>query len=431
MSFKCGLPPLSVCRMLLVQFVGKPIAAAILAAALSNISAAENWARFRGPNGAGQSDDSEIPTMWDDANFLWKQPVAGVGHSSPVIWGEKLFLTSADASTGTQVVSAYDLQTGTPLWQKQFSASTYHINNLNSRASSTPAVDSHHVYVLWLDHTNVKLAALDHDGNEAWQSDIGTFEETHGYGVSPVVVDDLVIVQNDNPAKSSITALDCKTGHVRWSVPRESGTTSFATPCVLDANGKEKLLLTASTAAGLSALSVKTGNVVWHGFQNELSQRCVGSPIVANGIVFVGCGQGGNGKLILAVRPGENDSPPQELYRLQQSAPQVPTPVVAGNLLFLWSDRGIVSCYDLATGKQHWRERVGGDFHASPLCIGNRIFGFSRGGEIVVLAASKEFKVLARNALGEPCIATPAIASHCLFLRTETNLYCIGQKATN
>src|SRR5215211_3146069 len=112
MSFKCGLPPVPICRALLLRWLGQSIAAAFLVAVLSNISAAENWARFRGPNGAGQSDDVEIPTTWEDANFLWKQPLAGVGHSSPVIWGEKLFLTSADDSTGTQVVSAYDLRTG-------------------------------------------------------------------------------------------------------------------------------------------------------------------------------------------------------------------------------------------------------------------------------------------------------------------------------
>ncbi len=116
---------------------------------------------------------------------------------------------------------------------------------------------------------------------------------------------------------------------------------------------------------------------------------------------------------------------------MQESAPQVPTPVVSGDLLFIWSDRGIVSCYDVATGKQYWRERIAGDFHASPLQIGDRVFGFSRSGDVVVLAASKEFKVLARNSLGEPCVATPAIANHRLLLRTEAKLYCVGQKASD
>jgi outer membrane protein assembly factor BamB len=144
-------------------------------------------------------------------------------------------------------------------------------------------------------------------------------------------------------------------------------------------------------------------------------------------MIFVSCGQGGNGKLLIAARPENSPHGPQEAYRLQKSIPNVPTPVVAGDLLFLWHDRGVVSCHDLATGRQHWRERVGGDFHSSPLRIGDRIFCASREGEVVVLAADRTFKLLARNLLDEPVHATPAIAHNRLYVRTTSSLLSIGE----
>jgi outer membrane protein assembly factor BamB len=132
---------------------------------------------------------------------------------------------------------------------------------------------------------------------------------------------------------------------------------------------------------------------------------------------------------MIAVRPGAAGEPPQEVYRLRQGVPNIPTPVVAGDLLFVWHDRGTVSCLDAATGKQHWRERVSGKFHSSPVRIANRIFGTSLDGEVFVLAASKDYQLLARNSLGEPCTATPAVADNRIYFRTESSLICLGQRA--
>jgi outer membrane protein assembly factor BamB len=186
-----------------------------------------------------------------------------------------------------------------------------------------------------------------------------------------------------------------------------------------------------SNTAGLAALDAATGRVLWQGLAEALPERCVSSPIVAGGLVFISSGVGGNGKYLVAARPGSEGSPPTEAYRLQQSIPNVPTPVVAGDILFLWHDRGYVSCYDVSTGERHFLERVGGNFHSSPVRIGDRIFCASREGEMVVLAADREFKVLARNALDEPCHATPAVAHNRLYVRTESTLLCIGEAAAN
>src|SRR4051812_11000211 len=278
---------------------------------------AANWDRFRGPNGAGQSDDAGIPSKWESANFLWKQPLSNIGHSSPVIWGNRLFITSGEPKSGAQIVSAFDARTGAPLWEKRFEAGSYHMNGLNSYASSTPAVDAEHIYLLWLQNGRVIITALTHDGNEAWHRDIGSFEETHGFGKSPIVIDDLVYVANDSQAESAIVALDQKNGHVRWRIPRESGITAFATPCLLDKAAKDKLLLTVSTASGVTAINAKTGKIAWQGLKDDLTQRCVSSPVVAGGMVLVSCGQGGNGKLLIAAHPDGKEV--KEAYRLTQS----------------------------------------------------------------------------------------------------------------
>jgi outer membrane protein assembly factor BamB len=393
---------------------------------------ADNWERFRGPNGAGQSDAASIPSEWTAQNVLWRRPLPGIGHGSPVIWGDRVFVMSGDGATGDQIVNAIDARSGTPLWQRQFDASSYGMHQFNSYASSTPAVDSDHLYVMWLADDGIQLAALTHNGENVWRRNVGPFLEKHGFGKSPIVVDDLVIAVTDSEAESAIVAFDRESGDVRWKLPRESGTAAFATPCLLDPSAAphEKLLLTASTASGLTAIEAATGKIAWQGLRDALPVRCVTSPIVANGLVFISSGQGGNGKYLVAARPGTADSGPSEAYRLQQGIPNVPTPVVAGDLLFLWHDRGVVQCHDVSTGEQHWRERVGGDFHSSPLRIGDRIFCASRGGEMVVLAADKKFKLLARNPLDEPCVATPAVANDRLYVRTESTLLCIGAPAS-
>ena len=393
------------------------------------IGRAENWERFRGPNGGGQSEGASIPSEWRAENFLWKRPLQSVGHSSPVIWEGTLYLTSADPETGAQLGFAFDVATGETRWRKRFDVGMYHINTRNSFASSTPAVDAEHVYLTWLDSGRVLLVALTHDGNEAWRREVGPYEEVHGYGQSPVVYGDLVYVANDSGAERAVVAFDRRTGQERWRAKREAGITSFAAPCMFDKPSQAggKLLITSSTASGLAALDALTGKVAWDAFKDDLTTRCVSSPVVAGDMILVACGEGGNGKVLVAAKAGDGNSAPETAYKLKQSVPQVPTPLVVGDLLFLWHDRGVVSCCELATGKQVWRERVGGDFHSSPIRLGQRILCCSQQGDAIVLAAAREYKLLARNSLKETCVATPAVAGGRLYVRTDATLYCIGK----
>ena len=347
-----------------------------------------------------------------------------------MIWGERVFVTSGDPQSGEQIVLAFDAKSGEQLWGKRFASHTYSMHSDNSYATSTPAADADHLYVLWLDGERVTLAALAHDGIEVWRRQVGSLVEQHGFGTSPIVVGDTVCVANetDSAERSIVTGIDRASGDVRWTVPRGAAKTAFATPCVLESGGR-KLVVTSSMGSGVTAYDPATGEIVWQVLEQDLPDRCVSSPIVAAGLVIVSCGSGNNGLQLIALRPGENGEPPTEAYRLRQGVPNIPTPVVAGDLLFLWHDRGTVSCLDAATGAPHWRKRVSGMFHSSPVRIGNRIFGLSKEGEVIVLAADKEYQLLARNSLGERCQATPAVADGRLYYRTESSLVCLGDEA--
>jgi outer membrane protein assembly factor BamB len=338
-----------------------------------------------------------------------------------------VFVTSGDPKSGEQIVLAFDAKSGGQLWEKRFASHTYSMHSDNSYATSTPAADADQLYVLWLDGDRVTLAALTHDGSEVWRHQVGSLVEQHGFGTSPVVVGDMVCVANETNSadRSIVTGVDRMTGDIRWTVPRSPGKTAFATPCVLESGGR-KLLVMSSMGSGVTAYDPATGEIAWQGLEKDLPDRCVSSPIVAAGLVFVSCGSGNNGLQLIALRPCENGVPPVETYRLKQGVPNIPTPVAAGGLLFLWHDRGTVSCLDAATGEPVWRKRVSGMFHSSPVRIGNRIFGLSKDGDVTVLAADREYKSLAHNSLGEPCQATPAVADGRIYYRTDASLICLG-----
>jgi outer membrane protein assembly factor BamB len=387
---------------------------------------AENWSQFRGDDGTGKSSEKQIRSEWSADRLAWTVELPGVGHSSPVIWGNKLFLTSANDSGTTRYLLCLDAGSGKILWKRQMEFSRSHKHPKNSWASSTPALDGERVYVVFADSARQILAAYDFEGNSVWEQNLGGFQSQHAQGTSPIVFEDMVILANDQDGPSFIAAYDKLTGHIVWNVPRKSApqSTSYATPFIYHPKQGPPQLICSSSQSGVSALDPHTGQTIWT--TKSLPQRTVASPVLAGGLFFQCCGAGGQGMLMVAIDPGgQGDvSKTHVRYTRTRLLPYVPTPIACGKYLFLWSDHGVVCCMDPTTGKDVWTKRVGGDFSASPICAGGELFNVDEAGNVLVVAASKEFKLLGKFALGDPSHSTPAIANGRFYFRTFHHLAC-------
>jgi outer membrane protein assembly factor BamB len=231
-----------------------------------------------------------------------------------------------------------------------------------------------------------------------------------------------------NPAgRSFVVAVDRKSGETRWQTETKTFLAGYSTPCVYQAEGGRPELIFSNTAHGLMALDPATGKVTWE-FGQPFSDRAVISPVVAPGLVIGGHGAGIRGTRCIAVRPGSSGpgTGPTLAYAITKSIPMVPTPLVKDGRLFLWGDDGVVSCLRVATGEEVWRERVEGEFYASPVWVDGFLYNVSKQGEVVVLPAGERFEVVHRIQLGEPSYATPAVAGGVMYLRTSSHLFSLG-----
>ena len=263
-------------------------------------------------------------------------------------------------------------------------------------------------------------------GSRLWRRELGPMAAEHGFGASPIVVGGLLVVPNEQDGPSSIVALDCRTGEVRWTEPRRTEKTAYSTPCLFRPKDGPEQLISTSWAHGVCGLDPKSGKTIWE--LPLFHYRVVGSPTIVGGLVVAQSGQGGTGKQCVAIRPGEPTKAiqPKLVYEVSGPIPYVPTPVAKGDLLFLWCDGGIVSCLDAPTGKLHWRQRVGGSYFSSPVRVGDRLYNVTRDGQVVVLAASATFAKLGQSPLGEPSQSTPAVSDGVLYLRTLRHLMALG-----
>jgi outer membrane protein assembly factor BamB len=367
------------------------------------------------------------PIEWGDDDYKWKVKLPGVGHSSPVLWGDKLFVTSGDEEQGTRYVLCLDAGSGRTLWRKEFPAAHHRKHKLNSFASPTPTVDAERVYVAWGTPEELIVLALDHRGEEKWRVDLGPFKSGHGFGVSLVLHEGLLIVPNEQQGDSSLVALQADSGAIRWRVPRDSKV-AYSTPCVLSREGGDDLIFT-TWEYGISGHDPQTGAMRWQAdvFDKTHIETSIGSPIVDGGLVLGMSGWLGHGEQVIAVRVEEEAGKPvpREVYRLERGAPLCTTPLVVGDLLFMWADEGVVTCADARTGEVHWRRRVGGTYYSSPIAVGDCVYNISVDGEVVILAANSEFREIARNDLGESSHATPAVAGGVMYLRTFAQLFAL------
>jgi outer membrane protein assembly factor BamB len=409
----------------------------LIGSVLAHSSAqAENWPRFRGPNGSGVSDLKGVPAQWTPSDYEWVLPLPGVGHSSPVIWGHRIFVTSGDEE-GRRILFGVDAEQGKEIWRQSISLATNHLHQYNSYASGTPAVDAERVYVAFADADHYVVTAYSHDGEQKWTRDLGPCTTEHGQGASPIVYENLVIVCNDQAGvkdgaapPSAVIALNTETGDVVWQAERPSRDASYATPIIVTPKDGMPQVVCLSGASGLSGLDTMTGKEVWT--TGSVPKRTVSSPVAAGDLVFATCGQGGKGELLLCVdAAGHGDVSQTHIrYTRQREIPYVPTPVIDGDHLLLWNDDGTFFNADVQTGKNLNRQRIGGNFFASPIMIDGRLYNISQDGEVVVVdVTGPEFKLLGRSPLGDQSYSTPAVGDGRVIFRGFHTLASLKAKS--
>ncbi|EDL56354.1 PQQ-like beta-propeller repeat protein [Gimesia maris] len=386
---------------------------------------AENWPRFRGADGSGISEEKGFPLQWTEKDYAWHMELPGIGHSSPSVWGDNLFVTSAIDEGETRYLFCIDPKTGKEKWRQETKLKKSHKHRKGSWASSTPATDGEHVYVEFADEESYLLIAYDFKGNKIWERNLGAFMSQHGHGSSPIIYKDLVIATNDQQGPSFVTAFNKLTGETVWQADREVRRTSYATPIIINHPNTGPQLICVSGATGVSSLDPETGKLNWT--TGEFPQRTVSSPVYGEGLIFATCGGGGRGKLLYGVDPTGSGNIKESHIKYQRSTklPYVPTPVVYEGHLYLWGDAGVVSCVDLATQKNIWTERIEGNFSSSPVCINGVLYCINENGDLAMIEASPQFKSHGKVKLGDPSHATVVVANGQMFLRTFKHLYCL------
>jgi outer membrane protein assembly factor BamB len=386
--------------------------------------------RFRGVDASGGYTAKGLPSEWTEADYQWQVTLPGNGHSSPIAWNNRLYLTSTDGGKPGSLLLCYAADTGKEVWRLEFEASDRQLHKFNTFASSTTAVDEHHVYIAWSDAENFQIAAVDHSGKGVWQRNLGSHHTQHGGGISPVVYEDLVIIPNDCRGPSSIHALNRMTGEIVWKVDRpweEKGKTSYSTPLLYQAAWGEPLMIFNSTSSGMTAVNPSTGETVWQ-LKDLFPKRTIMSPIQVGELIYSSCGDGNSGFFLVAIRPPvERGEEATIAYQIRKSAPYVPTPVAKDDRLFLLSDGGIATCIEASTGHEIWKGNLRDTFFSSPIRIDDRIFAVSRRADVVVFKAGDEFEILGRTLINQETNATPIVHNEKLYLRTLSHLYCLGE----
>jgi outer membrane protein assembly factor BamB len=401
--------------------------------AMNGFVSASDWPRFRGPNGTGISPDKDIPVQWTEANILWKTAIPGVGHSSPIVWGDHVFLQSANVSGKERSLICLSAADGKILWSRPVPSAKAHTHLRNTWASATPATDGEQVYALFWDGQRITIHAFDFQGNEQWKRELGSFTSQHGPGASPMVYEGKVYYLYDQDGDSALVALDAKTGKPAWEVQRKAFRACYSTPFILDSPTHGRELIAVSTA-GITGYNPQTGkenwNWTWH--FDRMPLRTVASPVFSQGLIFANSGDGGGDRHAVAVRPGGNgDGTSNDLaWENKKILPYVPSMLTWEDYLLAVNDKGLALCYQAQTGKPLWTEHLANGFTASPVLISGNVFAISEDGEVFVFPAGPSFKRLAKNSIGEKVMATPAVANNRLFIRGQEHLFCIGKSTS-
>jgi len=391
-------------------------------------SETHQWTRFRGTDGRGIDSGGSVPVTWDSSDFQWSITLPGIGNASPVVWENKIFVTSADDEKDLGYLMAVDERDGKILWQKEFTVTDLSLHNNNKLDAATPAVDGTQVYTIWYSKERTELTALDHYGDLNWKAEFEGIESRHGGGSSLMLTDKYVVFTREqeevSSLKSSWVAVDKHTGKTAWELDRESATAnSFSTPLLVRPDKQEAQLIFASQAHGLTGVDPEIGQVLWER-KDMLSARVVASPIYSEGLIIVG--RKGE-TLVIELDPNTNQAADSARYSLPNNlSPYVPTPIVFGELLFLFMDNGTVACLRLATGELLWKERPAGDLFGSPICVDGNLYCMTKAGKVIVIQANSSYQLLGINELGDGSFSTPVMCGSGMVFRTFSQLILLG-----
>ena len=393
--------------------------------ALAGGAAAEDWPQWRGPRGDGTSCEANIPTAWaPNENIAWKVPVPGSGHSSPIVWQDRIFVASCREESKQRLLVCFDRATGCELWQQVVLESPLEDKHqLNSFASSTPATDGQLVYVTFLDQTEMVVAAYDFAGRQRWLVRPGGFSSKHGYCSCPVLFEDRVIVNGDHDGDAYLVALDKASGETRWKIDRENKTRSYVTPLIREIGGRTQMILSGSKC--VASYDPHDGSRHW--IIDGPTEQFVASVVYNGELLFL---TAGFPELhMLAIRPdgSGNVTDTHIAWRTKKGASYVPSPIAAGDYFLVVSDGGVASCFEAQTGERVWMERLGTHYSSSLVSAGGLVYFTSDEGHTTIVRPGPKLDIVKENELGEYSYASPAISHGQLIFRGEKHLIAIGK----
>jgi outer membrane protein assembly factor BamB len=402
---------------------------------------AGDWPGWRGPHGDGTCDEKPPPLKWSATeNVAWKTPIPGKGHSSPIVWGDRVFLTTCleqeakrPEDPARRMLLCLDRRDGAILWQKEvISARLEKLHRLNSRASSTPATDGKHVFVTFLDANDPKepkviVGCYDFEGRRVWQKSPGRFSSVHGFCSSPLLYKDTVIVNCDHDGDGYVVSLAKSDGEQRWRIDRPNKTRSYCAPLIVDAAGRKQMVMSGSKC--VASYDPDTGKQWW--IIDGPTEQFVSSPVYLDGTIFLTAGF--PAYHYMGIKPDGNGNVTEthvawhHKVRNSREGAYVPSPIAYGKWFFAVSDDGILNCFEAKTGEWKWKQQLGKHHSASPVLAGGHLYFTADNGDTYVLKAGESFELVNVNPLGEEVYSSPAVAGGQIFLRGDKHLFCVGK----
>jgi outer membrane protein assembly factor BamB len=415
-----------------------PVVACALLSAIALPVFAADWSNWRGPDGLGVSPDKGFPLEWSRSkNVAWTATVPGKGSSSPVVVGDRVYVTAQTEDTGMHVM-ALDRKTGAVVWDREVAKGRAKAHQLHNMATPTVVADPRHVWALF---GTGDLACADRDGKIVWQRNLGkeygAYNANHGYGSSPMLLDGRLYVAWMHQGPSYLLAVDAATGKDVWKKDRDHGAKdeakdSYSSPLFLRSGGRTEVVL--AGAGAVDAYEPATGTQRWSakGFEvpHPYGRTIAGATAGEGLVVAVASGFQNRGRTVALRAGGEGDvTTSHRAWTFDKFSPDCPTPVIHRGLLFTIRDDGMASCVDLKTGEPHWQERLFTEnVKVSPVAAAGRIYFTSGQGNCAVVKAAAKFEVLARNERGEETLSTPALSDGRIYLRTVAGVACIAQE---